>query len=145
MIENATEKTTKKEVIKNNMVETKVRLSMEVPGATMLSSQDCEKMSKKDSYNHSTVGITYQVKKGKKLVTKKDTLHIYTRKSRSARQSLCISKEAYEYMTDKFAAPSAVSQKVWGNLSNTKRLEYHLKLIAESLGATAFSYEVLDD
>ena len=52
MIENATEKTTKKEVIKNNMVETKVRLSMEVPGATMLSSQDCEKMSKKDSYNH---------------------------------------------------------------------------------------------
>lgn len=29
------------------MVETKVRLSIEVPGATMLSSQDCEKCPRK--------------------------------------------------------------------------------------------------
>lgn len=127
------------------MSEIKVRLSIEVPGATMLSSKDCEKMSKKEAYNHSTLVIKHQVKKGKKLVTEKETLHINTRKSKPARQSISISKEAYSYMTNAKEIPSVKLTKTWGGMTAIKRLEYHLNLIAEHFGATSFSYEILDD
>ena len=49
------------------MNEIKVRLSMVVPGATMLSSLDCEKMSKNEAYEQSTVTVDSKVKKGNKL------------------------------------------------------------------------------
>lgn len=118
---------------------------MEVPGATMLSSQDCEKMSKKEAYDHTIIVVEQKVKKGKKLVTEKETLHINTRKSRPARQSISISKEAYSYMTDAKEIPSPRLLKTWGSMTAAQRLEYHLNLIAENFGATSFSYEVLDD
>ena len=127
------------------MNEIKVRLSMEVPGAIMLSSQDCEKMSKKEAYDHTIVIVEQKVKKGKKLVTKKETLHINTRKSIPARQCISISKEAYSYMTDAKEIPSPKLLKTWGSMTTAQRLEYHLNLIAEDFGATSFSYEVLDD
>ena len=127
------------------MSEIKVRLSMSVPGAQMLSSQDCEKMSKKDAYDYSTLTISYKEKKGKKSVIKKDTLHINTRKSKPAKQCVSISKEAYDYMTDAKEIPSSKLVRTWANMSKAKRLEYHLNLIAENFGATSFSYEVLDD
>lgn len=128
------------------MSEIKVRLSMEVPGATMLSSQDCEKkMSKKEAYDHTILVVEQQVRKGKKLVTEKETLHINTRKSKPARQCISISKEAYSSMTDAKEIPSARLLKTWGNMTAAQRLEYHLNLIAENFGATSFSYEVLDD
>lgn len=127
------------------MTEIKVRLSMEVPGATMLSSQDCEKMSKKEAYDHTTLVVKQQVRKGKKLVTEKETLHINTRKSKPAGRCISINKEAYSYMTNAKEIPSAKLLKTWGNMTATKRLEYHLSLIAENFGATSFSYEVLDD
>ena len=54
------------------MSEIKVRLSMEVPGATMLSSQDCEKMSKKkDAFDHTTIVVEHQVKEGKETGNRK--------------------------------------------------------------------------
>lgn len=118
---------------------------MEVPGATMLSSQDCEKMSKKEAYDHTIMVVEHQVRKGKKLVTEKETLHINTRKSKPARQNINISKEAFSHMVDGKEIPSARMLKVWGNLTLAQRLEYHLGLIAENFGATSFSYEVLDD
>lgn len=127
------------------MNEIKVRLSMEVPGAIMLSSQDCEKMSKKEAYDHTIVVVEQKVKKGKKLVTKKETLHINTRKSRPARQCISISKVAYSYMTDAKEIPSPKLLKTWSSMTTAQRLEYHLNLIAEDFGATSFSYEVLDD
>lgn len=127
------------------MSEIKVRLSMEVPGATMLSTQDCVKMSKKEAYDHTIVVVEQKVRKGKKLVAEKKTLHINTRKSKPARQVISISKEAYSYMTDAKEIPSAKLLKTWNNMTTVQRLEYHLNLIAEDLGATSFSYEVLDD
>ena len=127
------------------MSEIKVRLSMEVPGAIMLSSQDCEKMSKKEAYDHTIIVVEQKVKKGKKLVTEKEALHINTRKSRPARQSISISKEAYSSMTNAKEIPSPGLLKTWGSMTTAQRLEYHLNLIAENFGATSFSYEVLDD
>lgn len=99
------------------MSEIKVRLSMEAPGTSMLSSQDCEKMSKKEAYDHTILVVEQQVRKGKKLVTEKETLHINTRKSKPARQCISISKEAYSYMTDAKEIPSARLLKTWGNMT----------------------------
>lgn len=126
------------------MSEIKVRLSMSVPGAQMLSSQDCEKMSKKEAYDHSTMTLECKVKKGKKLVKVKDILHINTRKSKPAKQVVNISKEAYKYMVDGTEIPSSKVSKTWSNMSAKQRLEYHLSLIAESFDALAFSYDVFD-
>ena len=127
------------------MLEIKVRLSMSVPGAQMLSSQDCEKMSKKDAYDYSTLTISYKEKKGKKPVIKKETLHINTRKSKPAKQCVSISKEAYDYMTNVMEVPSSKSVRTWANMSKAKRLEYHLSLIAESFNALSYTYEIFDD
>lgn len=127
------------------MSEIKVRLSMEVPGAIMLSSQDCEKMSKKDAYDYSTLVVSCKEKKGKKPVIKKETLHINTRKSKPAKQCVSISKEAYDYMTNVMAVPSSKSVRTWANMSKAKRLEYHLSLIAESFNALSYTYEIFDD
>ena len=127
------------------MSEIKVRLSMSVPGAQMLSSQDCEKMSKKDAYDYSTLTIRYREKKGKKSVIKKETLYINTRKSKPAKQCISISKEAYDYMTDVMAIPSSKLVRTWANMSKAKRLEYHLNLMAESFNALSYTYEIFDD
>lgn len=135
----------KKTQPQRKMSEIKVRLSMEVPGATMLSTQDCVKMSKKEAYDHTTMVVEHQVKKGKKLVTERQTLNIVTRKTKPARRCISISKEAYYHMTDNKEIPSARMVKVWGSLTSKQKLEYHLGLIAENFGATSFSYEVLDD
>lgn len=127
------------------MNEIKVRLSMEVPGATMLSTQDCVKMSKKEAYDHSTVTVEYKVKKGKKTKIERDILHINTRKSRHVKHNLSINKEAFSYMTDARNFPSPKLKKAWEQMSIRKRLEYHLNLIAEYFNAYSFTYEILED
>lgn len=127
------------------MLEIKVRLSMSVPGAQMLSSQDCEKMSKKDAYDYSTLVVSCKEKKGKKPIIKKETLHINTRKSKPAKQCVSISKEAYDYMTDVKEIPSSKLVRTWANMSKAKRLEYHLSLMAESFNALSYTYEIFDD
>lgn len=127
------------------MAEIKLRLSMVVPGATMLSSQDCEKMSKKEAYDHSTLVVEEKIKKGKKFVTDRTTLHISTRKSRPAMHNISINRDTYNYMVDAKEVPSAKMVKTWGKLSKNKRLEYHLSLIAEYFNALSFTYEILDD
>ena len=127
------------------MSEIKVRLSLVVPGATLLSSQDCDKMSKKEAYDHHAMVIEQQVRKGKKLVTERETLHINTRKAKPARQCISICKEAYDHMIDGKEIPIPALRKVWGNMSVKERLDYHFGVIASDLNATSFSYEILDD
>lgn len=126
------------------MSEIKVRLSLEVPGATMLSSQDCEKMSKKEACDHTVIVVEHKVRKGKKFVIEKTPLHINTRKSKPARQNISLSEEAYNYMIDVKEIPSITMTKVWNSLSPKQRLEYHLGLIAEGLRATSYSYQILN-
>ena len=127
------------------MEEIKVRLSLEVPGATMLSSQDCEKMSKKDAYDHSLMSIETQEKKGKKLIRKNEVLHINTRKLKTVKHNISICKEAYVYMIDSKEIPTASIRKSWGGMSKKQRLEFHLNNIAEHFHALSFTYEILDD
>lgn len=140
------------------MSEIKVRLSLEVPGAQMLSTQDCVKMSKKEAYDHSTMTFKTPVKKGKKMVMEKEICHINTRKSKPAKQNISITKEAYDYMLEE--APLAKYNKrvktkssekkdtfvsIWDTMNTDARLKAHFDLIAADLNAISYSYEILED
>lgn len=132
------------------MSEVKVRLSMEVPGATMLRTQDLayKGQSKKDKealYNYEPLNLDYKVKKKGKIVKYKETLHIYTRKSYPAKQVMSISKEAYDFMTNGSEIPSTSTKKIWASMSKKQRLDHHCKLIAENFNAISYSFEILDD
>lgn len=140
------------------MSEAKIRLSLEVPGAAMLSTQDCVKMSRKEAYDHSTLTIKSFVKKGKNVKVEKDTLHINVRKSKPAKQNISLTKEAYDYMLEE--APLAKYNKrvkvknpegkdkvlsLWETMSEDAKLRAHFDLIAADLGATSYSYEIFED
>lgn len=143
------------------MTEVKVRLSMSVPGAQMLSSQECDKNPKK-FYNVESLTI----KKGK---NSKERLKIKTRKCRLVKQCINISKEAYDFMTAPDQPPTkqfskkvyltkivgkrkdgklkkeVVESTLWAQMSTVKRLNWYMNSIAESLGAVGYTFEVLED
>lgn len=127
------------------MSESKVRLTMVIPGATMISKQDCLKMSKKEAYDSFSITVNVRKKKGKKQVIDREILHVNTRKSIPAKQSISISKESYDYMINPKEIPSEKMVKIWKNLSKTQRLEYHLGIIASHFNALSYSYQILDD
>ena len=127
------------------MSEIKVRLSMTVPGAGMLSSQECEK-NPKESYDVTKLFVRNgRGKNSTELIT------VATRKNKTAKQSISITKEAYNYMvSNEFESnsPSLLRKypkHVWLKMTPKQRLEAHLSIIAESFNAVGFTYEVLDD
>lgn len=143
------------------MIETKVRLSMSIPGAQMLSEQECSE-NPKENYQQETITVKYKKKKGK---IQKENIVINLRKNRLVKQVLNISKEAYDYMTDPKLPPTdklarklylqktdkikgkkiTVETTVWANLSPMRKLDWHLANIAKSLGAVDYTFTVLDD
>lgn len=133
----------------------KLRLSLSIPGAQMLSEQECSK-NPKESYDYSKLMIEYTVGKGKKAKTKKEILNIRTRKSCTVRQNINIGIEAYNAMIDNSCPPNEKYAKkvghnkkgpitLWSTMSKDARLKANLDLIAESLQAVSYSYEVLED
>lgn len=137
------------------MVEPKVSLSLLVPGAGMLSSQECEK-NPKESYNQCKVHLSYTKGKGKNQKKVKKLLVIQTRKQKLVTQNINICEEAYKYMlstptSQKLAKPVKVNKsgnvvkRVWDTMSEQERLNEHFKLIAHDLHAVSYSYEVLGD
>ena len=137
------------------MVEPKISLSLLVPGAGMLSSQECEK-NPKESYNEQKMLISYTKGKGKNQKTVKKLLVVNTRKQKLVTQNINICEEAYNHMlstptTPKLSKPTKVNkngdviERVWDTLSVHERLKHHLDLIAHDLRAVSYSYEVLGD
>ena len=98
-----------------------------------------------EKWHNSPDSIEVKIKKGKKQVIDKEILHVNTRKSIPAKQSISISKESYDYMTNPKEIPSEKMVKIWSNLSKIKRLEYHLGIIASHFNALSYSYQILDD
>lgn len=140
------------------MSEIKIRLNLVVPGATMLSTSDCVKMSKKEAYEHSTVAIKTFVKKGKNTKVEKNILRIDTRKSTPARQNISMSKEAYEYMIQEAPLPKynkrvkvqlpdgkKGNKSLWETMTIDQKLKAHFDLIASDFNAISYSYNVLED
>ena len=127
------------------MSEIKVRLSMTVPGAGLLTPEFCEK-NPKESYNVTKLRV--QNGRGKNST---ELITVATRKNKTAKQSISITKEAYDYMvSNEFESKcSSLLHKypkhVWLKMTPKQRLETHLSIIAESFNAIGFTYEILDD
>ena len=138
------------------MNDIKLRLNLCVPGAQMLSRQECLK-NPKESYNTEKMTLVYTVGKGKNTKKKKEILTIRTRKSRVVKQNINITTEAYYHMINASEPPTAkyaraVGYKhdgtpisLWSTMSIDKRLKVHLDLMAEHFNASKYSYEILDD
>lgn len=137
------------------MVEPKVSLSLLVPGASMMSSQECEKNSK-DSYNEHKMLINFTKGKGKNQKVVKKPITIKTRKQKLVTQNISICEEAYNHMlstptSHKLSKPAkknasgGMAERVWDTLSIHDRLKHHFDLIAYDLRAVDYSYEILGD
>lgn len=124
------------------MSEIKVSLSLELRGGAMLSEQECSGNSlgkkKQDCYDH----FHMEVSDGKSK--KKEVINVALRKSKTVKQNIKLSKEAYDYMTSS-DCPNPRLKKEWDKFSINQKLQYHCAQIAEALGAIGFSFEVLDD
>jgi hypothetical protein len=147
------------------MSEIKVRLSLDVQGAQLLSEQECSK-NPKESYNTEIISVEASTKSGKPV---REILTINTRKNRIIKQSLNISKEAYNYYVSDNEPPTerlakriylkkevgkqpngkpnkvTVETTLWAQYTPKQRLNWHMSKIAESLGAIGYSFEILDD
>lgn len=123
------------------MSEIKVNLSLELQGGTMLSEQECSKNSKKkgDCYDYFRMEVKDTNNKSREII------NVAVRKSRTVRQNIKLSQEAYDYMTGKDNCPTPKLKKEWEKFSVHQRLKYHCAQIAEALGAIGFTFEVLDD
>lgn len=124
------------------MSEIKVSLSLELQGSTMLSEQECSRNSKKkkkDCYDYFHMEVADANDKNKEVI------NVAVRKSKTVKQNIKLSKEAYDYMTDKVICPNPKLKKEWEKFTVNQRLQYHCGQIAEALGAIGFSFEVLDD
>lgn len=123
------------------MSEIKVSLSLELQGSTMLSEQECSRNSKKkkDCYDYFRMEVADANGKNKEVI------NVAVRKSKTVKQDIKLSKEAYDYMTDKAICPNPKLKKEWEKFTVNQRLQYHCGQIAEALGAIGFSFEVFDD
>lgn len=121
------------------MSEIKVNLSLTLPGSVLLSEKECSK-NPKHCYSSFSMRINGDTKR-----KQKEVIHVKTRKSKPAKQNIKLSREAYDYMTDGKACPDLRLKKVWSNFTSAQRLQYHCSQIAEALGATDFTFVILDD
>ena len=174
------------------MVSTKVNLVILLPGGTMMSERDCSKEVKRPVINkrgkyagkqkrdkkgnlvfetvlvpdpnkmvQNTIKVSYRDEKTKKNVVEHITFG--TRSFNTAKQSLNICDEAYDYFVGnevpegyrypKDFKPSkallkkgiSISSQAWNSQSTKEKLEWHLRRICESRGGTLGDYTVFND
>ena len=75
----------------------------------------------------------------------REVIHVKTRKGVPASQSLNISKDGYDAMTDKETVPYWSKEGAWKGMNAKMRLEAHLRRICEGLGGTSYTYQVFED
>lgn len=131
------------------MSDTKIRLTLYIPSAKMVS-KEASLENAIDNCDINKLTVEYADKKGKR---KRETLTFLTRKQETVSQAINIVLEAYEYMLDtptsakfnKKVKHGKELQRVWDIMPITERLKKHFNLIAEDLGATGYTFEILDD
>lgn len=136
------------------MVEPKISLRLLVPGACILSSQECEK-SPKENYDKHKMLVKYTKGKGKAERQVKELLIFKTRKSKLITQVINMSEETYNSMlntptSEKLHKIVEIQKggravRAWDKLSVNERLKKHFDLIAHDLKAVSYTFEVLDD
>ena len=113
--------------------EIKLNLNITVPGRVMMSEQLCSENNKYDN-----VKISLNVK------GKRELLDVKVRSTISAKQSINISKEAYEYFIGK-EAPYFMKQKEWARLSKQEKLRAHLDEIVANVGGISYTYKIFEE
>ena len=144
------------------MNEIKLSLSIELPGSTMFSKEECLKTTHKVIEKKTKAGKIYKktievkvedwdkVEKHSMRVanmkgTNPEIITFHTRKCKPAAQSLKMSMEAYEYTNDKDSCPSWSKRGKWAAMSEKERLETHLQRTVEYLGGISYTYQVFED
>lgn len=147
------------------MSETKLRVSITLPGRVLLPKQLCFKTSietvkgkqiKREvpiegMCEHTHVSVPHvDPKTGKKYVGHYD---IYVPKCKPASKVINMSREAYDYFTSS-AAPAWFrvsgknrnqTQDAWKKLPEEERIRVHLTRTAESFGGELADFQILDD
>lgn len=169
---------------------------MLVPGATIMSEQECSKQLKKPIINKRgrNAGKQARDKDGNLLYYyetvpdlaklnrhdveveekgRKEFITYYTRKNKEVRQTINISRDAYNYFisnevpygyhapksfkpyapirshldrkTKKWVDGTPIEMQAWKVASKEQRLKWHLNSICESMGGKMESYVVLND
>lgn len=144
------------------MNEIKLNLSIELPGSTMLSKEECLKTTRKVIGKKTKAGKIYKktievkvedwdkMEKHSMRVaningTNPEIITFHTRKCKPATQSLNMSKEAYEYMINEDSCPLWYKPGKWAAMSEKERLEAHLQRTVEYLGGISYTYQVFED
>ena len=128
------------------MSEVKLSLSIKLPGRVMLSQEGAKALEEQGLVGFTKHSLVVEMHKrmGKKVKVDRETIHFKTRNTIPAVQHLNISKEAYNYMVGK-ECPSFMHPKDWNRMSKVKKLEAHLKELAESRGGTVLHYHIFED
>lgn len=118
------------------MAETKVSLSIALPGRTMFSKESSFKNDKldPDKFNKSFMKIS----DGRGHF---ETIVINTRKCINAKQVINISEDAYNYF---ISDVNPDYRNDWKSLSKEARLHWHMTELAKSMGGEMLDYRVLD-
>ena len=147
------------------MIDIKLSLTILVPGADMLSKEESLKRAQVPVINKKTGRQLF--KQGKPLVKEVlvedpakhdlnsilitnnkgkvvDKIIFYTRKNKTARRSMNLSREAYEYMVSD-VYPEWYKLRNWKNLNKDQRLALHLERIAQNFGGVLEDFIVYDD
>lgn len=119
----------------------KVNLSILLPGGTMLSVEESTRTAKDgtrviDVHKHNKTEFDVMDR------GKKETIKVFTRKSKSAKQVMHLTEEAYDYMTGSEIPPKY--KGVWKGLKPIEKLRWYCNQIAESLGGVVDDIQVLD-
>lgn len=134
----------------------KLSLSILLPGSTMFSEQECSKQLKKQFKTkrgksfYKTVlvpdydkhdSFTIKVTEGKKEVP----LTVFIRKTKSARQVLNLSEEAYDYFISKEVPIGFLGgPKAWNSLTNNQKIKWHCIRIAQQMNGWVESFQVME-
>ena len=143
------------------MSTTKIRLSIVLPGSTLLSQEETCKLQ---NVVVKTEGGNPKIKDGK-VVTKpalvpdrskfdhfevkvmdkgkQETIKVSTRKCKPATQVISLSEEAYDYFVDPFSTPYKF-KGVWKSLTKNQKVQWHCQQIAEAMGGKLESFVILE-
>lgn len=140
------------------MIETKISLTIILPGRTMFSKEEClkttrkvkvlkngKKIFKKETAEDPEKVIVHTIRVDGKKKEKPEVIHYTTRKFRPAKQTINISRDAYEGMIDDIPRRFKNRKSYWLSLPKKSRIDFNVNELAKSLGGIVDSYVIFED
>lgn len=140
------------------MIETKLSLTIVLPGRTMFSKEEClkttrkvkvlkngKKIFKKETAEDPEKVIVHTIRVDGKKKEKPEVIHYTTRKFKPAKQIINISRNAYEGMVNNVPRKYWDRKSYWLNLPVKARIEFNVNGLAKSLGGAVDSYVIFED